>query len=446
MPVPSPSPADRRERAIRLTVIASVAAKAFSVLCTFAQVPLALHYLGTEAYGFWVTSFSIVLILNTFDFGLGVGMQHVMAKAYGGDSAARLLAVFWTGAALLGLLGVGLFALSAAVAAFWPWADILHLQDPLLRLQARAALLIAVGSFALSLPLNAVARLSWAVQRGWINAVWIAVGSAVSLGLAAAASHWRWGFLWFLCASLLVPTLQGLGLFVHLFSRLGWRMVPAGLASSHETGLMLRSSGYFTLPQAGSAFLQSAPALAISVAAGPAAVTAYTLLLRLFSPFQQGQLMHLTPVWPAYTEAAERKDYRWVRHTFVRTLGIWAALAAGVAFATWQSAALLKLWIGTSAAPVTPGLAAAVGLWCILQMAVQPLMYLLIGTGCLRQLAWWGTPGFVLSAVVLFVAARTGSARLLLESGSLSAALTLLPPLAWQSLRELRRQGSQPDA
>ena len=39
---------------------ASVGAKGFSGVCTLVQVPLALHYLGTEAYGFWITLFSII--------------------------------------------------------------------------------------------------------------------------------------------------------------------------------------------------------------------------------------------------------------------------------------------------------------------------------------------------------------------------------------------------
>ena len=77
-----PTSVVRRERAIRLTVAASVGAKAFSMLCTFAQVPVALHYLGTEAYGLWITLLSIVLVLSSVDFGLGVGMQHAMARAF----------------------------------------------------------------------------------------------------------------------------------------------------------------------------------------------------------------------------------------------------------------------------------------------------------------------------------------------------------------------------
>jgi O-antigen/teichoic acid export membrane protein len=444
VPDSPPTPARRRERAIRLTVGASVGAKAFSVLCTFAQVPIALRFLGPETYGFWVTLLSVVLILNTFDFGLGVGIEQAMAKAYGTEASETLRQAFWTGTVVLTLLGLVVFIGGAGAARFLPWADLLHVHDATLRSETAMGLTVAVAAFSVGLPFNAVARLAAAVQRGWLNALWIAVGSAVSLALVAAAAHWHWGFTWFLCASLLVPSLQGIGLAVHLFRALGWQLRLSRPANAAATRLMLRSSGYFAFPQFGLAFVQSAPALAISIAAGPVAVTAYNLLMRLFSPFLQGQLMQLTPVWPAYTEAAERRDHPWIERTYWRTIGTWAALSAALAVTAWQAPRLLDLWVGRSAATVPPGLAAVVAAWCILQMAVQPFMYHLKGIGELRLLAWWATPGFLLTAIALFVGSPLGTAEGVLGVGSAALAITLIPPLVWLSLATVRRHRIAP--
>ncbi len=63
MSTPPPPPAHlrpHRDRAVRLTVAASVGAKVCSVACTLAQVPVALHALGTEAYGLWITLMSVI--------------------------------------------------------------------------------------------------------------------------------------------------------------------------------------------------------------------------------------------------------------------------------------------------------------------------------------------------------------------------------------------------
>ncbi len=437
MPASTPTNVLRRERAIRLTVAASVGAKALSGVCTLAQVPLALHYLGTEAYGFWVTLFSIVVVLNFVDFGLGVGMQHAMSRAYGNDDMESVKRVFWTGAALLGVLGLVVLAAGLPVAFLVPWPDILHIRDSGLRAETGAALAIAIAAFVVGLPFNAVARLAAAVQRGWIHAGWIATGSALSLALVAAAAFGHWGFLWFLSASLLVPVIQGLGLFVHLLRVLKWRLRPAPLAPPSEIRSMLRSSLFFAFPQFGLALVQSAPALAISLAAGSSAVTGYALLMRLFGPFQQGQILLLNPVWPAYTEAHARGDHPWVSRTFWRTGAAFLALSTGVAAAAWQSQTILRLWIGP-AALVGSRLAAITAAWCVLQMAAQPLIYYLIGVGRLHRLAWAATPGLLISGAALFWASRSGSVNGVLEAGSAGLVLALLP-LAWETIRSMRQ-------
>lgn len=404
-------------------------------MCTFVQVPLALHYLGSEAYGFWVTLFSIVLVLNSVDFGLGVGMQHAMAKAFGRDDFDSMRRTFWTGAAVLSLLGLAVLLVGIPLAQLGSWADVLQIRETRLRADVANALSISVAAFVIGLPFNAVSRLAAAMQRGWIHAGWIAAGSGISLAVVAAAAAGRWGFLWFLAASLLVPAIQGLGLTVHLLRTLHWTPRPTSLAPAAEIRSMLRSSLYFAFPQFGQVLVQSVPAIAISVAAGSSAVTGYNLLIRLFSPFQQGQLILLTPIWPAYTEAHQRADHSWVVRTFWRTVAAFVALAAGTAAVASHSHALLSLWVGPSADLVTPGLAAVVAAWCIVQMAAQPFIHYMIGVGLLRRLAWASTPGFLIAATALFWGAGSGSAKGVLDAGTLALAIAVVPPLAWETIR-----------
>jgi O-antigen/teichoic acid export membrane protein len=431
----------RRERAIRLTVAASVGARVVSGVSTLIQVPLALHYLGTEAYGFWITLFSAVIVLNSVDFGLGVGMQHAMARAYGADDPETVRRVFWTGAAALSVLGLAVLAVGLPAAFLAPWPDWLHLADPVLRPRAGAAVAVALVTFVVSLPFNAVARLAAGIQRGWIHAGWIAAGSVLSLLIVAAAAFGRWGFLWFLAATLLVPFVQGLGLLVHLLLGLGWSLRPDGLSPPSELRVLLRSSFFFSFPQFGLALVQSAPALAISLGCGSAAVTGYTLLMRLFGPFQQGQVVLLTPVWPAYIEAHARGEHPWIGRTFWKTGAAFVLLAGGVGVCAWQSPLLLRLWIGPAAAAATLGLGAAAAVWCILQMAVQPLLYFMIGVGRLRQLAWAATPGLFIAALALFLASRSGSVPQVLLAGSIGLGAALLP-LGFAAVCGLRARAS----
>jgi O-antigen/teichoic acid export membrane protein len=428
----------RREGAIRLTVAASVGAKAFSVACTFVQVPIALHYLGTEAYGFWFTLFSIVIVINTLDFGLGVAMQHAMATGYGNDDLESIRRTFWTGTAVLGVLGAALLVIGLPIAVFGPWADVLRIHDQELRASVGKALSISLALLVAALPFNAVSRLAAAVQRGWIQAGWIAAGSAISLGMVAVAAAANWGFLWFLTLTLLVPVIQGTGLTIHLLRRLKWDFRPSRLAPPAEIRRMLRSSFTFSLPQFGQMLAWSLPPVAISAAAGSAAVTAYSLLIRLFSPFHQGLLILLAPIWPAYTEAHQRADHHWVSRTFWRTMVAFLLFAVGLVFVAWQSHRLLAIWVGAASSADASRYAAPVALWCILQMAAQPGIHSLMGLGKLRRLAWAATPGYVATVAALFWGARSETLEGVLSAGSVALGLGVLPALIWASVGAIR--------
>jgi O-antigen/teichoic acid export membrane protein len=444
MAEPPPESARRRESAIRMTVAASFGAKAFSVFCTFVQVPIALHYLGNEAYGFWFTLFSIVTVLNSLDFGLGVGMQHAMAKEYGNDKHESLRRTFWTGTAVLGVLGGVILLIGLPVAMLGPWADVLRIHDVELRQNVGKALGISLALLVAGLPFNAVARLASAVQRGWIDAGWIAIGSAISLAMVAIAAAANWGFIWFLTLTLLVPVIKGVGLTVHLLSRLKWDFRPSPLVPRAELRKMLRSSFTFSLPQFSQALAQSLPPIAISAAAGSAAVTAYSLLVRLFSPFQQGQIILLTPIWPAYTEAHQRADHHWVSRTFWRTMAAFLLFALGIVLVASQSRRLLAIWVGAASSVGASQYAAPVAVWCILQMAAQPGIHSLMGLGKLSSLASAATPGYLAAAAALFWGIHTQTLNGVLEDGSIALGLGVLPTLIWTSVSEIRAQEHRP--
>ena len=413
--VPHASPAaPRRERAVRLTVAASAAAKVFSVLCTLAQVPLALRALGAEAYGLWITLVGLTTLFNFVDFGLGVGMQRVMAEAFGRDDAATVRRAFFTGAAALGVLALVALAVGLPLALLVAWAPTLRIADPALAAQAGPALALALAAWALALPSNAVARLAAAVQRGWLHAGWIAAGSALSLAITAWAAHARWGFLAFLAAATLVPAAQGLGLTVHLWRSLRWPWRGAALLPRAEFRALLGDSALFTPAQLGLALTQAAPPLALTLAAGPAAATAFNLLQRLVSPLAQAQVILFTPLWPALAEAHTRGDSQWVRRAALRAALATGALGLAAFAVTALAPALIAAWVGPAAVPPPSAFAWSACLWTILQMALLALVYFLVALDRLHAVAFHTTLGCTLALAGLFLGGPAGTTVALL--------------------------------
>jgi O-antigen/teichoic acid export membrane protein len=423
---PSSFAADRirRWRAVHKTFGASILAKIVSILCTFAQVPIAVHHLGQEAYGLWMTLLSIALLMNLVDFGIGVGLQRRMAETWAVNDPSRLRSTYLTGAASLGLLGLLILLLGVPVILLGNWAAVFKLTDPAVSGQARGALLIVTVFFAAGLPLNATARVAAAVQRGWIHAGWIAAGSVASLAAVALAARLGFGLRPFLALACLPPLLQGIGLHLHLSRVQGWRGRWPALLPRAEWRALLADSLLFSAPQLGLAVVQSLPPVVIAMAAGPVAVTAFNLLQRLFSLVGQGQAMLLTPIWPAYTEASARGDGLWVRRAFALSMTATLVFATALGVIAAAAPQLVQWWVGTSVTPPARDFVWTTALWTAILLAQQPVVYLLVGMGRLRGLALHGTLGYAASAAGMFIGGSLAGAdgALLGAAGGLLAA------------------------
>lgn len=437
-PSTPPDAAPRRDRVVRLTVAASVGAKVISVACTLAQVPIALHALGPEAYGLWITLMSIMIMLNFVDFGLGVGMQKAMAAAFGREDPPQMRRAFYTGVATLAGLSVIILAVGIPAALWFNWGGLLKITDESLRPLAGPALAITISAFAIGLPFNAASRLAMAAQRGWLHAAWIALGSITTLGAVALAARAHWGFLPFLALTTLLPAVQGAGLWLHLRHKLGWKGWPAKLLPLREWRALAGDSLLFAVPQLGLAFVQAAPPLALSLAAGPVAATAFNLLQRLFSPVTQGQIMYLTPLWPAMTEAHVRGDSTWVRRAFQQSLLVSLLCILALGLLTGQSGRLLQWWVGDASLPAIGPLAWLTCGWFAAQILWQPMMYLLVALGRLPLLAGWSVAGLGLSlAGMAGAVAYHGGAEGVIGGGLIGLALGGLPGLLFAALRVL---------
>lgn len=405
------------------------------MLCTLAQVPIALHYLGAESYGLWIVLMSIFGLLNFVDFGIGVGMQQKMAEAYARDEGVRLRRTFLSGCGALAALGLLSLLVGLPLAWWGDWGRWFGLTTPALQAEAPAALAIIIGGFALGLPGNAVVRLGGALQLDRWQAAWNAAGNALTLLVVALAAHYRWGFLPFVAASALLPAFQNLGLWWQLRRRLGWRGPGPGLLPRAEWRGLARASLFFVFPQFSLAVLAWLPALIISLGSGAAAVTAFNLIQRLLGPLGQGQAILLTPLWPAYTEARLRRDFTWLRRAEQRAWRTTLLLTAAIALVCWQADLLIRWWVGPTASQPEPALVWLTGLWSALLMIGRHYIYFLVGLDRLPVLARHAALGAAGAVAGLAAGGLWGGASAALALGSLGYALLGLPGLVIASHR-----------
>ena len=121
--------AHKREHLIRRSAFSSVIGRVVAAVCMMVQVPLALHYLGTEEFGFWMTITGVMLMLGFADLGLGNGLQNRVAELYGADDLAAIRQAWICGVKMLVIIGVIVFLLSILIVPSVNWSRLFHLKE-----------------------------------------------------------------------------------------------------------------------------------------------------------------------------------------------------------------------------------------------------------------------------------------------------------------------------
>ena len=359
--------------------IAAIAARGLGSLTGLITVPLCVRYLGAERYGVWITIGSAIAFIGFTDFGLAASLTNLLGKAFGeNDRAAARRYVLTTFivlsivALLLTTAGI-LFASRFAILMF-PSVD-----PAMLRREVVPSLIIGLASFAFSLPTVVVYRLLAAYQESASANLWTMFGSIAAVVGILVAILCRGGLPWLVFGSLGAHTLVNALSAVWLF---GWHkrwLLPAGWDFDFTIVRDLFSSSWkFLMANIGWLINSQTDNIIIAHYLGAAQVTPYSVTFRLFAYATLIQMLAAPTLWPAYTEAATRKDFDWIRGIFKKSL-LWSLLvAAGVlVILTIFGQTIIHFWAGAAAVPPFSA---------IVWMAVWNLIlgYLIVA-GCLLQ-------------------------------------------------------------
>lgn len=379
--------ASDRARAIGLFAATSLAARAAGIGCQLLQVPIALHALGAEAFGLWMTLMSVTYMITFADLGVGIGMQNKLVEAFAAGDRAEARRLFATAFLFLTGVAVLLAALLLPAAALLDASDLFGLREPQTRAASNGAMIAFLGAFCLGFPFGLAQRLAYAGQRGWIHNVSQALGNALALVAVWLTAAKLALPLWAVIVAATVPmALSNAVLMLLMLKQLG----PFSLADFRFEFAKLRHilslGALFSIQQISNLILFGAPAIILSATLGAAAVAPFNVAQRFFNLFAVIQNAFMIPLWPAYSDAKARGEWGWMRRTLQRsifaTLGLSIApMALGAVLAPW----IIWHWVRDAAAVPAPGLIWLLFAWNAIVFLQQPFGYLLAGVSEVRR-------------------------------------------------------------
>ncbi|MDE2490918.1 MAG: oligosaccharide flippase family protein [Elusimicrobia bacterium] len=340
----------RRTRDMLTGGVSLSIAQAVSIALGIVTTGLLARYLNAKEFGLWALVMSLTGVVGATDLGFGNALRNKLSSLYAqgvsADEDARLyflsiFAMFLGLAALLTIAGV-------VGRAFLPWPRIFNSTDPKI-LSAGARLFeIGIPFFTLTQAFGIGQMGFFSYQESHWNAVFGTASKALLLVLTLACVGLGAGIVPLNVAFLSGSLAASAAAFFVFVRRRGWTLTPPSLhtAARKARDLWAKSAEFILLQLAATVYVQ-ADLFLVSGTVGLASVGDYVLVKKLYLLFGALQFSFLMPIWSAYTEAVESRDYAWTRTTMVRAAAASAAFfGLAILVMSFFGAGIIRLWTG----------------------------------------------------------------------------------------------------
>jgi O-antigen/teichoic acid export membrane protein len=399
------------------------------------SVPIFATHWGLATYGAWLVIFTVPNYLAFADFGFAAAAANDMTVSVTrGDRAAAIETFHAVRAAMIGICSILLLVCVAAV-YFIPDRS-LDFVSGLTHAQARDAILMLAAYGILSIQ-NNVSLAAFRAIGQYATGTYLhnSIHFAENIGALLAVA--LGGNIETVAATYLAVGIAGIGVrMVLLRAQAGWLVYFSRRVSFGEIRRLLQPAlAVLALPMAQALFLQGTVAV-VGLAAGPAAVPAFTAVRTLSRIGLQLTMIVNNAVVPEFTMAAAAVDHkRRARLAFMSIACSALILLPMFVVVVTAGPLVLKLWThGAIHAPyalivlmattmVLNGgwLPIANLIFALNQHARYSYHYLIAAAGSVLLsyplVAWLGSPGAALSLVALdsFMFVRVWRAAMALE-------------------------------
>jgi O-antigen/teichoic acid export membrane protein len=363
---------DKRNRRAAVAAGFGVFQRLVQIGCTLLLIPILLGTLGTAQFGVWGAAASLAWAIGLVDIGTGSALVTLVARSLARNQTAEARSQI-TGALTIGSFVSAFFVAIASLAwAGGAWHS------------GAAPYLIAFTCLALNIPLSAANNLWLALQKGHVAGFWDLVQTiATTVGLIYATTLTN-DVRIFVALVYLGLVIAHAGSLAHLFyshPELRPRKLPESMESIREVA----GSGlqFFILGVTGSVSFMFDNVIALQFL-GPEASAEMTIAMRICMTAIGLLAVVSQPLWPAFTDAAQKADRRWIRKSLFRGSASMAAMAvAGSAVLMLYGGPLLRLWLHSDLGIGRP-LLLAISAWVLSQAVIRVPILLLNGLHLIR--------------------------------------------------------------
>lgn len=336
-----------RTKSLVFGIFTGLASRVLILAAPLLTIPVTLHYLGPELFGFWMTVVSLTAMAMFADLGLGNGLLTRLAPSVAARDFVTVKTLVSTAYASLGGMALVLVAFVILLVPSLDWAAFLNLDNRLDPAAVQNVAILCLTAFAVTVPLSLVQRVQYAFGDAWKSNVWQILGAVLTVAAVYAAAYSNAGYAVVVAAAVFSsPAIMLLNNFVYYVRQPEIRPAFRFISASAAGALLRVGLGFLFLSVLTSVSL-NADNLIVAKVADISAVSEFSIATKLFSLLAMAITLIALPLWPANGEALARGDTAWVQRTTRKMVLLSVALvgmAGGVLLLLRN--VIAGLWIG----------------------------------------------------------------------------------------------------
>jgi len=304
------------ERSVRAkkNILALFAVRGYSIAISLALIPITLHLLDEYKYGVWITLFNVLSWISIFDIGIGNGLRNKFAEAMAKEDIKEARQYVSTGYVVMAGISLLLILVFLIPWYFVDWSRVFNVK-PDLASEISWLVGIAFVLTSIQFSLKLLGTLLTASHKPAIAAFIMALSNTLILVAFLGAKKWLAGSLIgigfvYTLAPILVFTVAS----IIMFSSRFYRVRPSISYYRKDKVKSLFNLGiqFFVIQIAVLVIFQT-DTMIITHTLSPEEVTSYNIVFRYFGVVTMLAGIIMTPLWSAFTEAAAKKDFIWIK-------------------------------------------------------------------------------------------------------------------------------------
>lgn len=353
--------------------------KLLAMIASFLTIPLMINYLGHEKFGIWATMLAVISWIMFFDLGVGNGLRNKVAEALAKGKKDEATDLITSGYKLIGLFALFIWLLFIGVSFITPWQSIFNtvlIPEVTLRLTVQIAATFIFLNFWLGLIgaiLGAVQKQSLVVMGQCISNI----SALIFVYLLTKTTEASLPSLAFVYGVSLV----GANIFLsYLFYKQFPELKPTKILDNKSWTELLSISSQFFIIQLTMLLIFTTDKILITQIFGPAYVTQYEVIFKLFSVITSVHILIAAPVWAACTEAYAKGDFLWIKNMLHKQELIFCIVILAVVVLCFTAKFIVSIWIGPEMKVEMP-LVFAMGLFVLISNWSNLLAMFINATG-----------------------------------------------------------------